>query len=138
MARNDVAVRIDGLADMRRLFRATDREALREVQAVQKDAAGIVAVEAARLAPRGTRPIPKSRRPHLRLYQSYRPYASGNKAGIRSRLPYAPIKEFRKTGTPAQMRGVAPVGRAMQAKEREVAHRLADGFDDAIRRAGWH
>jgi hypothetical protein len=137
MPTRGASVKVEGLASVRRTLRATDTNAARSLQATLKDTARIVAEEAGRLAPRGTLPIPRTRRPHIRLFESYRPSARGNRAYVRSALVYAPIKEFRRTGTVAEMRGVAPVQRAMDQKQRDVQARLVDGFDDAARLAGW-
>jgi hypothetical protein len=104
---------------------------------VTKEAAGIVAAEAARNAPRGTRPIPLSRRPRVRLADSYRASTSGAKGIVRSALAHAPIVEYRRSGTPAQMRNTAPVGRALEAKEDAVVEALAEGFDRLAKRNGW-
>lgn len=128
------AVRVEGLAKFRR---SLDVDTKKVVQATTKRAAQIVAEEAGRLAPRGTRPIPVSRRPQVRLADSYRASTSGAKGLVRSPLYYARIYEYRRTGTAAQMRGTAPVHRAMDAKQNEVARELAKGFDEAARRAGW-
>jgi len=133
----DSTVRVEGLQDLRKSLRAMDREALKTVQATTKRAAAIVAEEAGRLAPRGTRPIPPSRRPQVRLADSYRATTKGSSGVVRSPLPYAPIVEYRRTGTAAQMRNTRPVSRALEAKERAVMDELADGFDRLAKDNGW-
>lgn len=130
------AVRVDGLQPLRKALRNFDREALRDVQKVTRSAAQIVADEAGRLAPRGTRPIPPSRRPRLRLHQSYRATTSGSKGIVRSRLPHAPIVEYRRTGTPAQMRNVRPVGRAIENRRDDIELELQHGLNQAMSRHG--
>lgn len=136
MAASD-AVRVDGLQPLRKSLRKVDRDALKKVQQVSKSAARIVALEARRLAPRGTRPIPSSRRPSVRLADSYQATTSGSAGVVRSRVPHAVIYEYRKTGTPAQMRGVRPVSRAIERKTDEVMDTLERGIDDVLRSSGW-
>ena len=131
------AVDTAGLKDLRRDLRKTDREALKEIQKVIKGAAKIVAEEAGRLAPRGTRAIPDSRRPRKRLADAYAGSTSGDKGIVRNPLPYAPIVEFRQSGTPAQMRGVRPVQRAIENKQDDIVDALGDGIENVARRNGW-
>jgi hypothetical protein len=128
-------VRVEGLNDLRRGLRQIDRGALKEVQQTSKKGAQVVAAEAGRLAPKGTRPLPKGRR--QRLHQGYRGTTSGNKGIVRNPLPHAVIYEYRKTGTPAQMRGVRPVERALERKQDAVLAELARGIDGVIRRGGF-
>lgn len=130
-------VHVEGLQTLRRSLRATDKAALKEVQKVTRDAARIVAAQAGRNAPRGTRPIPPSRKPRVRLADSFKGTTSGAKGIVRSPLPHAPIVEYRRSGTAAQMRNIRPVGRAIEAKQDVVLQSLARGFDDVARRNGW-
>lgn len=131
MAGEESAVRIDGLREFRSVLRRTDREALKEVQGVLKDAVGIVATEAAALAPRRTGT----------LAGSIRPYTSGNKAGVRSRLPYSGVVHWGGTisprGVPITFKRTEFITRAMDRKSDAVLARLAVGFDGAARRSGW-
>lgn len=131
MAQGENAVEITGLADLRRTLRATDREGLKAIREVLKDAAGIVATEATLLAPRRTG----------RLARSYKPFTRGNTAGVRSRLPYAPVIEYggtiRPQGVPILFERSAPVTRGLERKVDAVTARLVVGFDAASRRAGW-
>lgn len=121
------AIQVEGLKELRAAFRATDREALKEIQAGLKTAAGLVAEEARVLAPRRTGA----------LAAGYRPFTRGNVAGVRNRVPYAAIYEFRKTGTPREMARVRPVGRALEHQQDRIVDRLADGVERAAARAGW-
>lgn len=112
-------------------------DAAREMQDALKQGARLVAREAAANAPKGTKPIPKSRKPQQRLAAAYRGTTSGHKGIVRNPLPYARIWEYRKTGTTAQMRGVRPVGRAIEANQEEVVDALGDAIEEAARRNGW-
>ena len=101
MARDDVNVHIEGLAEFRRDLRSIDRALPREVNQVIKSAVGRVAAEASRTAPRqsGT------------LAGSYRPFTRGNIAGVTSRLPYAPVIEY---GPLSDWKDIAGAGQEMQ------------------------
>lgn len=125
------AVRVEGLANLRKTLRNTDKDALKMVQGVVAGAAQIVASEARTLAPRRSG----------RLAESIRGTTSGNKGIVRSRLPYAKVHEYGGTISP---RGVpitiAPskfVSRAINRKETAVTRALEVGFDQVARRNGW-
>lgn len=130
-------VSVEGLGPLRKSLRGVDKDAAKAVQAVTKAGAQIVATQAGRNAPRGTRPIPTSRRPQVRLADSYRASTSGNKGIVRSPLFHARIFEYRKSGTAAQMRGAKPVDRALEATGAEIQRLLEREFDDLARRNGW-
>ena len=132
MARGDYDVQVKGLADLRRDLRRLDQEALKEIRGALKDAADVVARDAATLAPRRTG----------RLAASYRPFTSGNVAGVRSRLPYAGVIEFggtiRPRGVPIEIRRYEPVTRAVERQRDRVVEQVADGIEAAAKRTGWH
>lgn len=124
-------VRVEGLNDLRKALRATDKAALREVQAVTKVAAEIVAVQARANAPRRSGA----------LAGSIRATTSGNKGIVRSKLPYAKVQEYggviRPRGAAITIKRSAFVGRALDAKQEAVQAALAAGFDAVARRNGW-
>lgn len=130
MARTDLAVRVENLAQVRRALRGVDRDALKEVQQVTKRAAEIVASEARIRAPKLSGA----------LAQSIRATTSGNKGIVRSPLPYAGVQEWggrvgRNKAT--FVRGRHFVMGALDDKRDSVARALADGFDDVLRRNGF-
>ena len=131
MAREDITVKVEGLARLRRDLRALDRAAVTEVRDVLRDAAGIVAERAALLAPRQTGA----------LAASYKPFTAGNRAGVRSRLPYAGVVEYggtiRPRGTPIEFRRALPLTRAAQQQADTIVQRLDRGLGEAAARHGW-
>ena len=131
MAGERDAVQVEGLAALRKGLRGVDKDALKAVQAVTKTAAGIVAVEASRLAPRQTGA----------LAASIKGTTSGNKGVVRSPLPYANVVNWGGTisprGTPVTFKRADFIGRAMDAKGDEVQAALEQGFDALARRNGW-
>src|SRR5437868_4119131 len=128
----DFDVSAKGLAELRRDLRATDRDALKEIQKTLKEAAGIAAAAASGLAPIRTGA----------LSRSYRPFTRGNVAGVGSTLPYAPVIEFggtiRPKGSPITIRPYEPVQRAVERQRDAIVDHLADGIEAAARRHGWH
>jgi phage gpG-like protein len=129
---DDVAIRVDGLRELHAALRNTDREAAKALRAELKAVAASVATEAASLAPRRTG----------RLAASIRPYATGNRAGVRSSLPYAGVVHWggtiRPKGTPITFPARPFIADAMDRKADEAATQIAAVLDGAIRRAGWH
>lgn len=131
MARDDVNVHIEGLAEFRRDLRSIDRALPREVNQVIKSAVGRVAAEASRTAPRqsGT------------LAGSYRPFTRGNIAGVTSRLPYAPVIEYGGTIRPRGAEITFPrrevVTKAAAREADRVVDEIGDGVDGLARRHGW-
>ena len=123
------AIRVDGLAELRRSLRAIDRDAAKQVQAVTKRAAEVVATDAGHRQTRGTRPLGKRAVPQ-RLADSYRASTSGARGLIRSPLAHAPVEEYRRGGPHA-------LNKALDAKQDEIEQLLEDGFDDLMRRNGW-
>lgn len=131
MAQRDYTVNVQGLTELRRRLRATDVGALGAVQSTLRRAAGLAAEEASRLAPRRTGA----------LAGSYRPFARGNIAGVRSRLPYAGVIEFGGTISPrgAEIRfeRSEPVTRAIEHERDAIERTLVGDFDAMARRNGW-
>lgn len=125
-------VEIEGLRDLRRDLRAISNEAAKDVQAVIKRAVSRVAEEAARQAPKQSGA----------LAASYKPFTSGNLAGVRSRLPYAPIVEFGGTIAPkgAEIRFDRRliVTRAAEREADKVVKEIGDGIEASAKRHGWH
>ena len=125
------AVRIEGLADLRRDLRRAEPQVRREVTRALKEGATVVAAAASPLAPRrsGT------------LAASYRAGASGNSAFVRSRVPYAGVVEFggviRPKGTPITIRPQPAVTRALSLKEDSIVERVGDALDGVFARTGW-
>lgn len=123
------AVRVDGLAALRRSLRAIESDSLTVVRQVVKHGAEIVANDAGPRQTRGTRPL-GHRKVQQRLADSYRASTSGNNALVRSRLAHSPVEEYRRGGPHA-------VNKALDAKQDEVAQDLERGFDELARRNGW-
>ena len=125
------AIRVEGLANLRKNLRNTDKDALKMVQGVVAGAAKIVAADASTLAPRRSG----------RLAGSIRGTTSGNKGLVRSRLPYAKVHEYGGTisprGTPITIARSAFVTRAIERKESAVTRALEVGFEQVARRNGW-
>lgn len=127
------AIRVEGLADLRRDLRAMGAKAEgRGLTRALRAGAQEVAVAASPLAPRRSGDLAKS----------YRAGAAGTRAYVRSRLPYAAVQEFGGTiaprGTPITIQPRTAVTRALRAKEDAVVDRLADALDDLARQHGWH
>ncbi|MDP2712310.1 MAG: HK97 gp10 family phage protein [Solirubrobacteraceae bacterium] len=125
------AVRIEGLAQLRRDLRRMQPETLREVRGVLKDAATVVARRAQATAPKRTG----------NLADSYRAGTAGNTAFVRSRLPYAGVHEYggtiRPRGTPIVIKRSAPITTALRDNEDQIVKKVSDGMDRVARRNGW-
>lgn len=132
MARGEFAVKVEGLAELRRDLRHLEPETAQQIQGVLKDAADIVAREAALLAPRRTGA----------LAESYRPFTRGARAGVRSRLPYAGVHEFGGTieprGVPILIKRSEPITRAVERQTDTIVSELGDGIERAAQSTGWH
>lgn len=127
------AVRVEGLADLRRDLRKLEHlEERREVTRALKGGAKVTATAA--------RPFVRSR--SGKLAGSYRAGAAGNTAFVRSRLPYAAIQEFggtiRPKGAPITIRPQKAVTRALASKEDTIVQKVSDALDQVFRAAGWH
>ncbi len=125
------AVRIEGLAELRRDLRRMQPDARKEVTRALREGAVVVAAASGPLAKRRTG----------RLAQSFRPGASGNSAFVRSRLPYAAVQEFGGTiaprGTPITIRPQPAVTRALELTEERIVDKVGDAIDEVARRNGW-
>lgn len=124
-------VRVEGLKELRLGVREIDRGMLKEIQAVTRSAAQVVAAEASRLAPRKTG----------RLAGSIKGTTSGPKGIVRSRLVYAPVLEYGGTiaprGTEIRIKRHEFVHRALRDKTDQIERELLAGYDQVVRRAGW-
>lgn len=121
------AVRVEGLADLRRDLRQIEPDARREVTKGLKEAAAVVAVRGRAYAPRGTRPIPETRKPRKRLADTIAPGASGNSAYVRSRAVYGPKIE----------RQTAFLTRALDDTAEQVVEKVGDALDGVFTRHGF-
>lgn len=128
MAREDVNVKIDGLSSLRKGLRALDPEIDKEMRGAFKRAADKVAVTAGALAPRRSG----------ELAHSIRPYATGNRVGIRSDLPYAGVVHWggtiRPRGVPIHFKRTEFITRAADDHAEELARDVADAAQHAIDR----
>jgi phage gpG-like protein len=131
-------VRVDGLANLRRVVRAVDPAGLKAIQGTLKGASEMVARDARTLAPRKTG----------RLAASIRPGTSGNRAVVRDRLPYANLIHWGGSTGRGHRPGapwsgsvlVTPslfISRAIDRNENAIAALLAEEFDKLIRSRGW-
>jgi hypothetical protein len=131
VARGEYAVKVNGLAELRRDLRELEPTTAKEIQRVLKEGAQIVAEEASRLAPRRTGT----------LAGSYRAYTRGARAGVRSPLPYAAVHEYggtiRPRGTPILIQRSEPVTRAVERQTDAIVASLAEGIEAATSRDGW-
>lgn len=125
------AVRIEGLASLRRDLRAMQPAARKEVTKALKEGAKIVAQASGPLAARKTGT----------LAGSFKAGAAGNSAFVRSRVPYAAVQEFGGTikpkGTPFTIRANPSVTRALELKEDAIVEKVGDAIDVVARRHGW-
>lgn len=125
------AVRVEGLAQLRRDLRAMPADQRREVTKALKRGAEEVAETARPLAAFRTG----------RLAGSYRASAAGNTAVVRSRLPYAAVQEFGGTikprGTPITIQPRAAVTTALERNEDKVVDLIAAALDAVATRFGW-
>jgi hypothetical protein len=137
----DDAVRIEGLAALRRDLRGMTADVRRDVRLALKGGAELVARDAGPLAARGTRPIPADRRPRTRLADSFRAGTSGDVAVVRSRLAHAGVHEFGGTisprGTPIKIKATPAATRALERNEERIVDAVGDAFDAVALRHGW-
>lgn len=127
----DIRVEVEGLRELRRDLRAMDAALPKEVSGVLRQAAQIVADEARRRAPvrSGT------------LAAGYRPGTAGDKALVRTTVPYAPVHEFggtiRPRGTPITIRKQSMIYGAIARRREDVERLLLREFDQLASRHGW-
>lgn len=134
------AVRVEGLASLRTSLRKLEHiEERREVTGALREGAVVVAA-AARPLVQNRVEATTSYRPGA-LAASYRPGASGNKAFVRSRLPYAGVQEFggviRPKGTPITIKAQEPLTRALEMRADSIVDKVSDALDAVFRAAGW-
>lgn len=116
---------------MRDLRSMGDRDGPKAVRSGLREGARVVSTAARPKAPVRTG----------KLAESYRPGATGTKAFVRSRLPYAAIHEFggviRPKGTPITIRPSRPIREAFEEKSENVIDVIGDELEAAARRHGW-
>lgn len=129
----EIAVQVEGLAQLRAALRRMDPALNAGVREALKDASQIVAYEVKRRAPRG---------PSGRLHDSVRAFTSGNRAGVRvtavkvspaypSGYPYPRRIEFEGSGGNRAGSGArAFVRPAFDAKRDDVVRRFEYVLDD--------
>lgn len=128
-------VGIEGLAEFRRTLGRMDATLQKDLQVRLKEAADVVAEEARRRAPKGTRPIPAGRRPRKRLADTIVPFTRGPIAGIRTGVIGPPTRKepsgYRYPRRIEYGPGGQPFMRpALEAKEPEVRARMERLLDD--------
>lgn len=125
------AVRIEGLRELRRAFKAISPELDREVREYLKAFAAKVAADAARRAPRRTG----------RLAKSIKPSVTQKQVAIQSRVPYAATHEYggtiRPRGTPIRIKKSRMMGRAVDAHRDEAVRNVKGLIDHVSRRNGF-
>jgi hypothetical protein len=126
------AVRVEGLADLRRDLKRLAPDVLPEIRGALKDAADLVASKARANAPRASGA----------LAASIRSGTAGNAGVVRSRLPYAKVHEYggtiRPRGAPITIHRAQFVGRALTSTEDRIVESLADSINAVASRHGWH
>ena len=125
------AVRIEGLADLRKDLRQSSPDVRREVTKALKEGARVVAAAAVPFTARGTG----------KLAAGWRPGASGNNAFVRNRVPYAGVQEFggriSPKGTPFVIRPHPAGTRALEVKEDAIAEAVGDAVEGVFTRHGF-
>lgn len=128
MAGEDVAIRVDGLAQLRRGIRNLDPDINRGMNAALKQAADKVAVTAGALAPRRSG----------ELAHSIRPFVSGSRVSVGSTLPYANVVHWGGTihprGTPITFKRTEFITRAVEDHREELVQDIARVTQDALDR----
>lgn len=130
MAGQDLgAVRVEGLAELRRDVRRADKEVGKELQRELRDVAKDVASDAASLAPRSTG----------KLAGSYRGTARGTKGIVRNVQFYARFIEFgfHPRGGDTFVQGTNPVGQALERNEDAIVEGVGDAVEKAATNLGW-
>jgi hypothetical protein len=139
-------VAVHGLGDLRRTLRTIDRangeaRGLPGFRDVLRDAATIVADDARRRAPRGSRPINKGRSPRKRLVDMISPRVRGDVALVRSgglaKSPMYPLgyrytRRIEYEGSGGNRSGYGTrgfLGPALEAKSDEVERHMEGVLD---------
>ncbi len=127
------AVRVEGLAALRKDLKTYSPDARKEVTRKLKVGAAIVATAARPLARKGKTG---------KLAAGFRPGAAGNSAFVRNRVPYAGVHEFGGTiapkGTPFQITAHPAASLALELNADRIVESIGDGLDDVAARHGWH
>ena len=125
------AVKVEGLADLRRDLRAIDRKLPRELNKAQREALKGTAIKAGQLAPkRGGR-----------LAASIRPFATARAAGLRSPVVYANAHHWGGTVGPKKTSYIRPTFfafRAVRGDLPEIVDRLGDAVEAVAKRHGFN
>jgi phage gpG-like protein len=126
------AIRIEGLADVRKSLRKLERsDESREVTQALKKGAAVVAARARPLSARQTG----------KLAAGWRPGTSGNKAFVRNRVPYAGVHEFGGTihprGVPIKIHASPSATWALEDNEVRILRLVEDALGVLARRHGW-
>jgi phage gpG-like protein len=127
----DSAIRVEGLRDLRRDLKAIDKGLERELRDHLKEAAEAVLPTARALAPKRSGA----------LAASLKATATGQRASIRSRLPYANAQHWGGTVGPKKtsyITGKHFVSRAVEMKQAVVVDKVGDGIDALARKHGFH
>lgn len=121
----------DGLRDFRRDLKKLDADLAKGLTRELREEVAKVASEAGTLAPRLTGA----------LASSYRPFVTARSAGVRSRLPYAPVVEYggtiRPRGADIVIKRSEPVTRAVIRQADAIVHGFGDAVERSARKAGW-
>lgn len=126
MADRSPAIRVDGLREFRAALKTADAQSTKIINEELRVAAAEVAQTARGLAPRRTG----------RLAESLRPFAAGNRVGVRSRLPYAGVVHWGGTisprGTDIRFRRTEFITRAVERHEAEIVRDLGEALERAL------
>lgn len=130
--RDEAAVHVKGLAEMRRDLKRLDPLIDRELRDAIKEGAEKVAVTAGALAPHRSGD----------LAHSIRAFVSGARASVGSTLPYAGVVNWGGTisprGVPIKFERLEFTTRAIEDHADQIVEDIGDGVERAARRAGWH
>jgi hypothetical protein len=130
-------VYVIGLARLRKDLRSFDKAANRALGIELRSAAGLIAAEANANAPGHDRDPD----PSQTLKGSLRPFVSGTKVGVRSRLPYAAPLEWGGTisprGAPINLKRSRFLGRAIHDQLEAFEDRLVDTIEAVAAKHGW-
>lgn len=119
MADRRPGIQVAGLREFRRSLSTADAATTKIINEELRAAAEKVADTARSLAPRKTG----------RLAASLKPYATGNRVGVRSRLPYANVQHW--GGTTGRGHSESKRG-ATRVRGTEFITRAVDGREDQI------
>lgn len=137
----DPSVRIEGFKEFRRDLRKIAPEVSRELTRDIRRSVAPVLATARQLAPKGTRPIPSSRRPQVRLANSLRVSVTNRGVLIRSPLPQAGVLHWGGSIAPKGVTIRFPrtefLTLALQRNANLIEKAAGDTIDRAIIRAGW-